>query len=81
MQVIGVPDERMGEEICAYIRLAKASKDITLDEIKDYAKGKIAHFKIPRYIRAVDAFPKTISGKIQKFKLCEQFSKESKTIQ
>lgn len=70
--VIGVADERMGEEICAYIRIPVGS---TLNEkvLKDYCKGKIAHFKIPKYVEIVDELPKTTSGKVQKFKLKEMF--------
>lgn len=68
--VIGVPDERMGEELCAFIKICPNST-ITADTLKAYCKGKIAHFKIPKYIKFVDDFPKTTSGKIQKFKLKE----------
>lgn len=75
---IGVPDERMGEELCVYVRLRDASQPLDHAEMKQYCKGKISHFKIPRYLRIVDDFPKTMSGKIQKFKLLEQFKSESK---
>ncbi|XP_008554217.1 medium-chain acyl-CoA ligase ACSF2, mitochondrial isoform X1 [Microplitis demolitor] len=68
-QVFGVHDDVYGEEICACIRLKNNKKKITLNDIKLYAKGKISHFKIPRYIHFVEEFPKTTSGKIQKFKL------------
>lgn len=73
----GVPDERMGEEICVHIRTSKKGKDLTSQDIRDFCKGSIAHFKIPKYIEFVDDFPKTTSGKIQKFKLREQFVKPS----
>ncbi|KAF7264300.1 hypothetical protein GWI33_000341, partial [Rhynchophorus ferrugineus] len=65
--VIGLPHERLGEEVCACVRVLNES--ITLEDIKNYCKGKIAHFKIPSVLRIVDSFPKTASGKIQKFKL------------
>ncbi|KAJ8968063.1 hypothetical protein NQ314_002502 [Rhamnusium bicolor] len=68
--VIGLPHERLGEEVCACVRL-KEDRTITLDEIKKYCKGNIAHFKIPSVLVIVDNFPKTASGKIQKFKLIE----------
>ncbi|XP_030836363.1 medium-chain acyl-CoA ligase ACSF2, mitochondrial [Strongylocentrotus purpuratus] len=68
VQVIGVPDERMGEELCAWIRL-KAGQEATPEEIKAFCKGKISHFKIPRYIEFVDEFPLTVTGKVQKFKM------------
>nr|XP_060620750.1 medium-chain acyl-CoA ligase ACSF2, mitochondrial isoform X1 [Anolis sagrei ordinatus] len=71
VQVVGVKDERMGEEICASIRV-KAGEECTAEEVKAFCKGKIAHFKIPKYIVFVKAFPLTVSGKIQKYKLREQ---------
>ncbi|XP_055908985.1 medium-chain acyl-CoA ligase ACSF2, mitochondrial-like [Eupeodes corollae] len=73
--VIGVEDERMGEELCAFVRLSDDVKDLKQTEIKAYLTGKIAHFKIPRYVQVVKDFPKTTSGKIQKFKLSEMFLK------
>lgn len=74
---VGVPDERMGEELCAYVRLQDPTMSLDHAEMKEFCKGKIAHFKIPRYLRVVDSFPKTVSGKIQKFKLAELFKTES----
>ncbi|XP_054441369.1 medium-chain acyl-CoA ligase ACSF2, mitochondrial [Pteronotus mesoamericanus] len=71
VQVVGVKDNRMGEEICACIRLKDGEKT-TPEEIKAFCKGKISHFKIPRYIVFVTDYPLTISGKIQKFKLRQQ---------
>ncbi|XP_031532161.1 medium-chain acyl-CoA ligase ACSF2, mitochondrial isoform X2 [Vicugna pacos] len=71
VQVVGVKDDRMGEEICACIRLKKG-EETTAEEIKAFCKGKISHFKIPRYIVFVTDYPLTVSGKIQKFKLREQ---------
>lgn len=64
----------MGEEICAFLRLRKDAADINAAVIKEYAKDKMAHFKVPRYVLKVDDFPKTTSGKIQKFRLLEQFT-------
>lgn len=72
--VIGVPDERMGEECCAFVRLQDGITTITRDEMKEYAKGKLAHFKVPRYVIRIDQFPRTASGKIQKFKLAEAYN-------
>ncbi|XP_030361997.1 medium-chain acyl-CoA ligase ACSF2, mitochondrial isoform X2 [Strigops habroptila] len=74
VQVVGVKDSRMGEEICACIRV-KTGQECTEEEIKAFCKGKISHFKIPRYIVFVDQYPLTISGKIQKYKLREQMEK------
>uniref|UniRef100_A0A8I6ANW0 Medium-chain acyl-CoA ligase ACSF2, mitochondrial n=1 Tax=Rattus norvegicus TaxID=10116 RepID=A0A8I6ANW0_RAT len=76
-QVVGVKDDRMGEEICACIRL-KSGETTTEEEIKAFCKGKISHFKIPRYIVFVEGYPLTVSGKIQKFKLREQMEQHLK---
>ncbi|XP_076250870.1 medium-chain acyl-CoA ligase ACSF2, mitochondrial-like isoform X2 [Rhynchophorus ferrugineus] len=65
--VIGIPHERLGEEVCACVKVLNES--ITLDNIRKYCKGKLAHFKIPSALRIVDSFPKTASGKIQKYQL------------
>jgi fatty-acyl-CoA synthase len=66
VQVIGVPDHKYGEELCAWIVLREGEK-ATADDIRAFCQGQIAHYKIPRYIKFVDAFPMTITGKIQKF--------------
>jgi fatty-acyl-CoA synthase len=66
VQVVGVPDEKLGESVAAWIRL-KVGENATEDEIREFCRGKIAHFKIPQYFRFVDAFPMTVTGKIQKF--------------
>uniref|UniRef100_A0A8C7FZU1 Medium-chain acyl-CoA ligase ACSF2, mitochondrial n=1 Tax=Oncorhynchus kisutch TaxID=8019 RepID=A0A8C7FZU1_ONCKI len=73
-QVIGIKDERMGEEVCACLKL-KAGQDCSAEDIKAYCKGKIAHFKIPRYVTFVNDYPLTVSGKIQKNKLRVQTEK------
>ncbi|KAL0984248.1 hypothetical protein UPYG_G00139030 [Umbra pygmaea] len=73
-QVIGVKDERMGEEVCACIKL-KVGQDCSREEIRAYCKDKITHFKIPRYVVFVTGYPLTVSGKIQKNKLREQMEK------
>ena len=68
--VIGVPDEKYGEELMAWIKLEEGAS-LTEDDIRTYADGKIARYKIPRYYAFVDSFPITVSGKIQKFKMRE----------
>jgi len=73
--VIGVPDEKFGEEVCVWI-IAKEGQTLSIDEVRDFCKDRIAYFKIPRYIRLVDEFPMTVTGKIQKFKMREQMLKE-----
>ncbi|MCH2546305.1 MAG: AMP-binding protein [Alphaproteobacteria bacterium] len=66
--VVGVPDEKYGEELCVWIQ-TKDSKEVTCEEIREFCKGKLAHYKVPRYVKCVEEFPQTISGKIQKFKI------------
>ena len=70
VQVIGVPDVRYGEEVMAWIQLHENAHTTAVD-IKDFCRGTIAHYKIPRYIKFTDSFPMTITGKIQKFKMRE----------
>ena len=69
-QVIGVPDERFVEEVMAWVML-KPGETADEEEIRDFCKGKIAHYKIPRYIKMATEFPMTVTGKIQKFKMRE----------
>jgi len=69
--VVGLPDARLGESVVAWIKL-KAGKSMTEEEVIDYCRGQIAHFKIPQYIRFVDSFPMTVTGKVQKFRIREQ---------
>ena len=73
--VFGVPDDKYGEEICAWIRL-KEGEQCTEDEIKDFCKGNIAHYKVPRYVRFVSEFPMTVTGKLQKFIMREKMMEE-----
>jgi len=70
VQVFGVPDNKMGEEVCAWIKLWQG-EDMDAEEVKGFCKGQITHFKIPRYIDFVDDYPMTVTGKIQKFKMRE----------
>ena len=71
VQVVGVPDQKYGEELCAWI-IAKPGTQPTEDDIRAFCKGQIAHYKVPRYIRFVAAFPMTVTGKIQKFKIRDE---------
>jgi len=73
VQVFGVPDEKMGEEVCAWIQL-NAGHELSADDVKDYCRDKITHFKIPRYIDFVDEYPMTVTGKIQKFVMRDAMS-------
>jgi fatty-acyl-CoA synthase len=70
VQVIGVPDTRYGEELCAWVKL-RPGATLSLDELREFCTGQIAHFKIPRYLRITDEFPMTVTGKVQKFKMRE----------
>jgi fatty-acyl-CoA synthase len=69
--VIGVPDQKYGEELCAWIKL-REGVSADEDEIKAFCKGRIAHYKVPRYVLFVDEFPMTVTGKVQKFVMREQ---------
>ena len=75
VQVVGVPDQKFGEELCAWI-IAKPGQALTEDDLRAFCKGQIAHYKVPRYIKFVDAFPMTVTGKIQKFKIREAMKEE-----
>jgi fatty-acyl-CoA synthase len=68
VQVVGVPDAKLGEVVVAWIRL-KPGATAGEDELREFCRGKIAHYKVPQYIRMVDAFPMTVTGKIQKFRI------------
>ena len=68
-----MPDPKFGEEIAACIRLIEGEA-ATADELRDFCRGKLAHFKVPRYIHFVDEFPMTVTGKVQKFVLREQLT-------
>lgn len=71
VQVVGVPDIKYGEELCAWV-IVKPGMVLSEDEVREFCKGKIAHYKVPRYIRFVSAFPMTVTGKIQKFKIRDE---------
>jgi len=77
VQVTGVPDPKYGEEIIAWVELTDGCQ-MSEDEVKEFCKGKIAHYKVPRYIRFSDDFPMTVTGKVQKYKMREISTKELK---
>jgi fatty-acyl-CoA synthase len=70
VSVIGVPDKKFGEELCAWIIL-KPGEALSPEAVRDFCQGQIAHYKIPRHIRFVEAFPTTVTGKVQKFAMRE----------
>ena len=73
-QVFGVEDERMGEEVCAWIRL-KDGETMTEDDVRTFCRGQIAYFKVPRYVRFVTEYPMTVTGKIRKVEMREMMAK------
>ena len=75
VQVIGVPDVKYGEELMAWVKVREGAT-LTEDALKEFCKGKIAHYKVPRYVKFTDEFPMTVTGKIQKFKMREQAVEE-----
>ncbi|RHW44307.1 AMP-binding protein [Dermacoccus abyssi] len=77
-QVIGVPDERFGEELMACVRLRDGAEELTAESLREYSSGKLAHYKVPRYVRVMDEFPMTVTGKIRKIELREQASEYMK---
>jgi fatty-acyl-CoA synthase len=75
VQVFGVPDQRFGEELCAWIRI-RPGESLTEDDVREFCRDQIAHYKVPRYIRFVDEFPMTVTGKIQKFIMRQRMQEE-----
>jgi fatty-acyl-CoA synthase len=75
VQVFGVADEKYGEELCAWVRL-RAGEAMTARDLQAFCEGQIQHQKIPRYVRFVDAFPTTVTGKVQKYKMREAMEAE-----
>jgi fatty-acyl-CoA synthase len=75
VQVVGIPDEKYGEELCAWIILREGQK-VSEQDVRAFCDGQIAHYKIPRYIRFVEEFPMTVTGKIQKFLIRQKMKEE-----
>ena len=80
VQVIGVPDAKFGEEVCAWVRL-REGMDCDEEAIRAFCRGRIAHYKIPRYVRFVDGFPMTVTGKVQKFLMREVMLRELTVVE
>ena len=72
VQVIGVPDERYGEELCAWLRMREGAEPLDADAVRAFAAGKLAHYKIPRYVMVVEEFPMTVTGKVRKVQMREE---------
>jgi fatty-acyl-CoA synthase len=75
VQVVGVPDARYGEEICAWVK-PREGTEIDEQGVREFCQGRIAHYKVPRYVRTIDEFPMTVTGKVQKFELRERAIEE-----
>jgi fatty-acyl-CoA synthase len=75
VQVFGVPDAKYGEEICAWVKL-REGEEMTAEEVVAFCRGEIAHYKVPRYVKFVEAFPMTVTGKMQKFLMREEMGRE-----
>jgi fatty-acyl-CoA synthase len=71
-QIVGVPDRKYGEEICAWIRMKSGRRPLDADAIRAFATGKLAHYKIPRYVHVVEEFPMTVTGKVRKVEMREE---------
>ncbi len=71
-QVIGVPDEKYGEELCAWIQMREGATPLTADDVRAFATGALAHYKIPRYVQVVESFPMTVTGKVRKVEMREK---------
>ncbi len=72
VQVIGVPDEKYGEELCAWVRMRDGAEPLDAAQVREFATGKLAHYKIPRYVMVVDEFPMTVTGKVRKVEMREE---------
>ena len=71
-QVIGVPDVKYGEELCAWVKLKDGAEELTAEKVREFASGRLAHYKIPRYVMVVDEFPMTVTGKVRKIEMREK---------
>jgi len=74
-QVFGVPDAKYGEEVCAWV-ITRAGQSLSEDEVREFCRGQIAHYKVPRYVRVVAEFPLTATGKPQKFEMRKAMIRE-----
>jgi fatty-acyl-CoA synthase len=72
VQVVGVPDEKYGEELCAWIRMRDGAEPLDAAAVRAFCDGKLAHYKVPRYVQVVDEFPMTVTGKIRKVEMRER---------
>ncbi len=80
VQVIGVPDDKYGEEICAWIKMRSGSTPLDADAVRAFSSGKLAHYKIPRYVHVVDEFPMTVTGKVRKVDMRAETRADTRTL-
>ena len=76
VQVVGVPDERYGEELCAWVRMRAGAAPLDAEAVRQFATGRLAHYKIPRYVMVVDEFPMTVTGKVRKVQMREESARK-----
>jgi len=72
VQVVGVPDAKYGEELCAWIRMREGAEPLDAAAVRAFCEGRLAHYKVPRYVQVVDEFPMTVTGKIRKVEMRER---------
>ena len=72
VQVIGVPDEKYGEELCAWVRMRAGAEPLDAETVREFCSGRLSHYKIPRYVIVVEEFPMTVTGKIRKVQMREE---------
>ncbi len=72
VQVVGVPDDRYGEELCAWIKMKAGAEPLDADAVREFAGGRLSHYKIPRYVMVVEEFPMTVTGKVRKVAMREE---------
>ncbi|QKE82832.1 AMP-binding protein [Arthrobacter sp. NEB 688] len=75
-QVIGVPDEKYGEELCAWVRMRDGAEPLTAEALREFCSGRLAHYKVPRYVKVVEEFPMTVTGKVRKVEMREKTVEE-----
>jgi fatty-acyl-CoA synthase len=76
VQVVGVPEQKYGEELCAWIQLRRGATPLDADAVREFATGRLAHYKIPRYVILVDEFPMTVTGKVRKVEMREESARQ-----
>ena len=74
--MVGVPDDKYGEELCAWVTIRSGAEPLDAQAVREFAEGKLAHYKIPRYVMVVDEFPMTVTGKVRKVEMREKSAAE-----